>query len=247
MTPTAVIAEDEPAVAADLQQRLAQVWPELAVAEVAGDGPAALAAIQRAAPDVAFLDIQLPGLTGTEIAAALPAGCRLVFVTAHEQFAVTAFEQGAADYLLKPVTAERLARTRTRLEQAWQAGQPAPAPQAAAQALAQASPWLAWIRAGLGERVTLIPVDDVVYFQARAKYTSVVTAVGESVIRTPIKTLAGELDPQKFWRIHRATIVRLAEIEHARRLPGGRLRVALKSRPEALTVSRAYAAQFREM
>lgn len=247
MSARAVIAEDEPAVAADLQRRLTQVWPELAIAAVTSDGPSALAAIQREAPDVAFLDIQLPGLKGTEVAAAVPAGCRLVFVTAHEQFAVTAFDQGAADYLLKPVTAERLARTRARLEQAWQAGRRAPAPAAAGHALAQAPSSLAWIRAGLGERVTLIPVGEVVYFQARAKYTSVVTAQGESVIRTPIKTLADELDPQRFWRIHRATIVNLGEIDHARRLPGGRLSLALKSRPEPLTVSRAYAHYFREM
>jgi len=252
---TAVIADDEPHLAAHLAQRLAALWPELAIVASAGNGLEALERIQALRPDIAFLDIRMPGLSGLELAARLEAPCRLVFVTAYDQFAVEAFEREAIDYLLKPVEDGRLARTVARLR-ASLASPPALPPEALLAQLKEllagssaSSPGapLRWIRAQAGQLVRLVAVEEICYFQADEKYTSVYTRDAELLIRTPIRELAGQLDPGQFWQVHRSTLVNVRQIAAARHDAMGRLTLVLKNRPEALPVSRAYAHLFRQM
>lgn len=248
--PRAVIADDEPALAEDLRRRLTRLWPGLTVTRVAHDGHGTLTAITDAAPDVAFLDIRMPGLTGLEVARRLPEHCHLVFVTAFEQYAVEAFDQAAADYLLKPVSDDRLAGTVSRLQR--RLAQHRQPPELGdllrrLETLDRGRQPLQWIRASVGEAVHLVPVDEVRYFTADAKYTSVVTADREYVIRKPIKELAEELDGQRFWRIHRATIVNAAAVASVTRGFRGRYVVRLKGDGQTLTVSRSYADRFRQM
>lgn len=251
---TAIIAEDEPALRRHLRERLLALWPGLMIAGEAADGITALALIAGARPDVAFLDIRMPGLSGLEVARRAPAGTRVVFVTAYDQYAVDAFEQAAVDYLLKPVSDERLAATLARLRERL----PAAAHDLAArvaqleQLMAQlASPpvpaYLGWLRVGLGEEVRLVPVEEVIYFRAEDKYTTVVTGAGEHLIRTSIKQLEDELDPRLFWRVHRAIIVNSRRIERVSRTFAGGRELHLKDRPERLPVSRAYSHLFRQM
>ncbi|SEO82862.1 LytR/AlgR family response regulator transcription factor [Aquisalimonas asiatica] len=249
MSVTAVIADDEAELAAHLQRQLAAAWPELDVAGIARNGPEALELLERERPDVAFLDIRMPGLSGLEVAKRLTAQCRVVFVTAFDHYAVEAFEQEAVDYLLKPVTPERLARTVERLRRP---SAPTHDPAALSALLERLQgpkepEYLQWIRAGLGERVQLVAVNEVFYFHASAKYTSVVTAGDEVMIRTPIKALADQLDPQRFWQIHRGTIVNASVVEAVHREFGGRLSLTLRGRPESLTVSRPFVHLFRQM
>ncbi len=245
----AVIADDEAELAAHLERELARAWPELKIVGVACNGPEALALLQELRPEVAFLDIRMPGLSGLEVVKRLDSGCRVVFVTAFDQYAIEAFEQEAVDYLLKPITPERLARTVERLRRPPATDrEPAALTELLERVQAAGEPrYLQWIRAGVGERVQLIGVNEVVYFSASDKYTSVFTAGTELFIRTPIKTLATQLDPQKFWQIHRGTIVNVSQIASVYREFGGRLSITLKGRPEHLTVSRAFAHLFRQM
>jgi DNA-binding LytR/AlgR family response regulator len=250
---TAVIADDEPRLAEYLKARLAALWPELVVAGMAANGPDALALLAREAPDIAFLDIRMPGLTGLEVARRAGAGVHVVFVTAFDQYAVDAFEHAAADYLLKPVSDERLAETVDRLKARVQAAAPMPDWRAALAAIERLSPLapaperLAWIRASAGQQVRLIAVEDVVYFQANDKYTSVFTADGEALIRTPMKELSEQLDPRRFWQVHRGTIVNVAHIATTTRELSGRITLTLKGRPDKLAVSRAYVHLFKQM
>jgi DNA-binding LytR/AlgR family response regulator len=255
----AVIADDEPNLARYLRERLAALWPELEIAGVAANGPEAKALIATEEPDVAFLDIRMPGLSGLEVARDL-AGVHVVFVTAYDEHAVEAFERAAVDYVLKPVTDERLAATIARLKERIEAAAPAVAPEIV-EALAllrrhlppsgegDARPGerLAWIRAAVGAQVRVISVDDVCYFEANDKYTSVFTGDGEALIRAPLKELLAQLDPERFWQIHRGTIVNVAHVAATTRDLAGRVKVKLKSRPETLAVSRAYAHRFRQM
>jgi DNA-binding LytR/AlgR family response regulator len=256
--PRALIADDEPHLAAYLRERLAAVWPELDVVGVAGDGPEALRLIDEHDPDVLFLDIRMPGLTGLEVARRAAAGVHVVFVTAYDEYAVTAFEREAVDYLLKPVSDERLRETVCRLQTRVRS---ASSPQGLAAALetlgrmlpslAGSAPGaperLAWIRAAIGNQVRLIAVEEVCYFKANDKYTSVFTRDGEALIRTSLKELAEQLDPARFWQIHRGTIVNLAHVATTTRELSGRIQVRLKSRPETLAVSRAFAHRLRQM
>ena len=257
LRPTALLADDEPHLVAHLAQRLAAQWPELALVATCGNGLEALERIQTLRPDMAFLDIRMPGLSGLEVAARLTVPCRLVFVTAYDQFAVEAFEREAVDYLLKPVNDARLERTLTRLRGL--SGPPPGALLAQMQALltgiglgggpdrsAGPAP-LRWIKAQAGPTIRLVGVDEVHYFQANGKYTSVFTREAELLIRTPIKDLAGQLDPDQFWQIHRSTVVNVRQIAAARQDALGRLTLHLKQRPETLPVSRAYAHLFRQM
>lgn len=220
----------------------------------------ALELIDALAPDVVFLDIQMPGLTGLELAARLCAGGkppRVVFTTAHEQYAVNAFEHAAFDYLLKPIGLERLQRTVDRLREALRAAAPAPAvsPDALQALLRQlgvapapaASAPLQWIRAAQGQETRLIAIDEVVYFQSNDKYTSVFLPDGESLIRTPLSKLKEQLDPQQFWQIHRGVIVAARHVAGTRTDFRGRLHVKLKGREEQLVVSRNYVDLFRQM
>lgn len=244
----ALIAEDEPHLAVDLQRRLARLWPELDIIAVVHDGLAARDALARLTPDIAFLDIRMPGLSGLDAALDAPAGCRLVFVTAYEEHAVAAFDQAAADYLLKPVADARLERCIERLRR--------PAAGSANDLLGQlrgllaavpAGEHLRWLRPQVGQDVRLVAVETVCFFQAADKYTRAVTADAEYLLRIPIKELAEQLDPQLFWQVHRGTLVNVRQVLAAKRDLLGRLRLSLRDHPESLAVSRTYAHLFRQM
>ena len=244
--PTAVIAEDEPLLRAQLKSRLAQAWPELAIVAEAGNGEEAQRLIDAHAPDVVFLDIRMPVRSGIDVARALSGRCHVVFVTAYDEYAVAAFEEGAADYVLKPVTAERLARVVARLKPRV-AAPPLPIAELLARLAERDGGPLRWIRASLGAAMQLIPTEDVIYFQAEDKYTKVVTAGAEALIRKPIKELYDELDPEAFWQIHRGTIVNLRAILRVERDWRDQPVILLKERPEKLTVSRTFASRFKAM
>jgi DNA-binding LytR/AlgR family response regulator len=252
--PTAIIADDEPRLAAYLKERLAALWPELVIAGIAANGAEAQALIAREAPDIAFLDIRMPGLTGLDVARAVDANVHVVFVTAFDQYAVEAFEREAVDYLLKPVNDQRLSQTIERLRRRLADNAPAPDLSAALQTLAHALPGmrertgrLAWVRAAVGQEVRLIPVEDVCYFEANDKYTSVFTAEGEALIRTPLKELLVQLDPERFWQVHRGTVVNLAHVVSTTRDLAGRVTLGFRARRERVAVSRAYAHRFKQM
>jgi len=245
-TARAIIAEDEPLLREELAELLASLWPELEVVAATADGIATLQALERHGPDILFLDINMPGLSGLEVARQASGRSHVVFVTAYDQHTLAAFEQGAADYLLKPVTAARLATTVTRLKE--RIGRPAPAIEGLLRELGGGSRgFLRWINASQGQTVRVITVEDVCYFQADSKYTRVVTAEGESLIRKPIKELSEELDPNSFWQIHRSTIVNVNAIAGVVRDLRGRTQVRLKRREELLPVSDAYTQLFRQM
>jgi DNA-binding LytR/AlgR family response regulator len=256
--PTALIADDEPHLARALQSLLHAAWPELQVLHRARHGPEAAERIAALQPDLAFLDIQMPGLTGLEVAQGIEGRTRTVFVTAYDQYAVQAFEQAALDYLLKPVTAERLARTVERLKPLL--AQPAADEDArllatlnrllpaAAPAGSAPAPRLRWIRASAGAMTHQVAVEDVLYFRADDNYTVVVTRAGEEhLIRTPIAELAAQLDPQQFAQVHRSTLINLAFLASTRRDDTSRLFLRLQGRPEELPVSRAYVHLFKAM
>lgn len=244
---SAVIAEDEPMLRAQLRARLAQAWPELAIAAEAENGEQAIALCAKLEPDVAFLDIRMPVKNGLEVAQEIGDHCHVVFVTAYDEYAVTAFEQGAVDYVLKPVTPDRMAKVVERLKQRL-AGAPADLATVLQQLGARDSTGpLRWIRASLGPSMKLIAVDDVIYFQAEDKYTRVVTADGEALIRKTIKELGAELDPELFWQVHRATIVNLRSVARVDRDYRDQPLILLKGRPETLTVSRTFASLFKAM
>lgn len=245
---TALIAEDEPMLRAQLKVRLAEAWPELAIVGEAANGAEALELIALHRPDVAFLDIRMPVRSGLDVARTLEGDTHVVFVTAYDEYAVDAFEEGAVDYLLKPVTAERLAKVVARLRTRLKA---APLDLHAVLArLAEhgdATAPLRWIRASRGAAMQMIATDDVLYFQAEDKYTKVVTADSESLIRKPIKELYDELDPELFWQIHRATIVNLRAIAKVERDWRDQPVITLRDRAEKLIVSRTFAARFKAM
>ena len=254
--PRALIAEDEPLLAAHLRAELQQVWPDLAVTAVATNGVQALARALELRPDVCFLDIRMPGLTGIEVARGLADASprtQVVFVTAYDQYAIDAFEQGAIDYLLKPITRERLLATVQRIQARAAAGHPDGATLEAllrhlsAREMPASKPPLVWITASAGKDTKLIMVDDVAYFQADHKYTMVMTAEGESLLRTPLKELLEALDPHQFRQIHRSTIVNLKAVAGILRDDSGRGTLRLKHRPETLAVSQPFMTLFKQM
>ena len=252
-----VIAEDEELLRTSLLLQLGEVWPGLRIVAECEDGADALEAIAAHKPDVAFLDIRMPGLTGIEVAAALAEvspRTQVVFVTAYDQYAIDAFEQGAVDYLLKPVARDRLQATVQRLQARMAGGRPDPAALdallrhlAQRPAEPQAAPPLAWLTANSGRETRLIMLEDVAYFRADSKYTVVVTAEGESLLRTPLKDLLPALDPLRFRQIHRSTIVNLAAVASVVRDDSGKGQLRLKQRPETLAVSVPFMALFRGM
>jgi DNA-binding LytR/AlgR family response regulator len=247
--PTALIAEDEPLMRERLKEQLAAVWPELEIVVLADDGDAALAAFDAHRPDLAFLDIRMPGRSGLDVAALIGGECHVVFVTAYDQYAVRAFEAGAVDYLLKPVEAERLATTVERVRRRL-AAPPADLTALLAQlreTIAPAVSRLKWIKAAVGKQVKLIAVGDVLYFQSDTKYTRVVLAQSEALIRTPLKDLVAGLDPDRFWQIHRGTIVNAAAVAGVLREDAERQFVLLKGRPERLAISRQFTHLFKQM
>jgi DNA-binding LytR/AlgR family response regulator len=246
--PSALIAEDEPLLREHLKARLRDAWPELEPIHEAANGEQALALIEEHRPDVAFLDIRMPVMSGLDVAHAISGRCHVVFVTAYDQYAIAAFDEGAIDYLLKPATAERMAKVTARVK-ARLATPPLDLGSLLARLAGRVEDTmqLKWIRASLGNVTQMIAVGDVVYFQAEDKYTKVVTASSEALIRKPIKDLYDELDQEVFWQIHRATIVNLHAIASVERDWRDQPIVTLKSRPEKLTVSRTFAHRFKSM
>ncbi len=268
--PTALIADDEPLLRDSLQRSLAAQWPELRVVAQARNGREAVEMFEHHRPDIAFLDVHMPGLNGIEAARQIARQAHVVFVTAYEEYALQAFERGAIDYLVKPVDETRLIDTIGRLKERL-AERPAAATPLEAAALeavidelarrlarpkgplpvegglsADTGP-LQWIRASVGSTLKLIPVDDILFLRSDEKYTLVVTAEGEALIRTPIRELIERLDPQRFVQVHRSVVVNLHAISHVTRGPNETADLHLKVRPEVLPVSRSYLHLFRQM
>lgn len=246
--PRALLAEDEPVLRDELAELLVRLWPELEIVAQVGDGVAALRSLDEDRFDCMFLDIQMPGLSGLDVARQAAGRCHIVFITAYDQYAVSAFDQGAIDYVLKPVTAGRLATAVSRLKERL-----ARPPPDLSRLLAQlggngaGKAHLKWINASRGNAVRLITVDEIAYFKADSKYTLVITGDGESVIRKTLKELIEELDPEAFWQIHRSTVVNVNAIDSVVRAIGGQVQVRLKNRRELLPVSETYAHRFRSM
>lgn len=260
---SALIADDEPPMRAQLRVRLAETWPALRIAAEASNGVKAVALAGEHRPDIVFLDVKMPGLGGIEAARCLYQQCHIVFVTAYDEYAVAAFEHGALDYLLKPVAPARLATTcarlQVRLQARRQAGGAAPAlPADIGRQLEQLAglvrqrgetrpTYLRWIQAVVGDRLRLISTREVLFFQAEDKYTRVQTTQGEVLIRKPLKELAEELDPAEFWRIHRSTLVRVDAIAEVRRDARGRQMLSLREGGSQLEVSRGHGHLFQQM
>jgi DNA-binding LytR/AlgR family response regulator len=244
----ALIADDEPHLAHYLRDQLLALWPELQIVHLARNGIDAAARIAELEPDLAFLDIQMPGLSGLEVAQGIEGDTRVVFVTAFDEYALQAFEHAAIDYVLKPVTAERLAKTVARLRAA-----APPAPDAhLANALRKLiaspqGPRLRYILAGQGASARNLDVADVRFFQAGDKYTVVVSKHGEYLIRTPITDLVAQLDPAQFWQVHRSTVINLAWLEGTRRDDNSRLFLRMRGHAGELPVSRAFVHLFKAM
>lgn len=250
----AIIADDEKPLREYLRSRLAKLWPELIICAEAGNGLQALELIEKETPQIVFLDIKMPGLTGLEVARKMTASSRVVFVTAYDQFAIEAFENEAIDYLLKPVTEDRLQKTVTRLKKQVVDKSDLPLDIGhVMQKLMSRMPtpngprYLQWIKARHGDSVRMIAVGDISHFKAEDKYTVVKTREGEFLIKTTISRLAQDLDPEQFWRVHRGTIVNIHQIAKVDRAFAGRLEIKLKDLPEKLTVSRTYAYRFKQM
>ncbi|MDQ3444888.1 MAG: LytTR family DNA-binding domain-containing protein [Pseudomonadota bacterium] len=247
--PTAVLAEDEPLLADELADLLQALWPQLEIVARVGDGVAALTAIEAHQPDVAFLDIHMPLLTGIEVARQIAGRCHVAFITSYDEHALEAFDAGAMDYVLKPPTAARLAATVQRLKTRLQ--QPPIDLRQALKDIADRTPvaprYLQWINASRGAAVRLITVEEILYFKSDLKYTLVVTADTEALIKKTIKNLTGELDPTMFWQVHRSTVVNVHAIDSVIRDDRGNLTLRLKQRPETLPVSEAYHHLFQQM
>ena len=275
--PRALIADDERLLREQLRARLAEVWPELEIVAEARNGTEALQLTEAHHPDLVFLDIRMPGMTGIEAARAigqLPSdddtpdawlGCEVVFITAYDQYAIEAFEQGAADYVLKPAERERLAVTVERIKKRMayrrsggeNEASPNDGPSAAdmqlllqrlhARMAPNAAPQLRWIQATVGQSIQMIPVEEVLFFISDEKYTRVQTASVEALIRKPIKELIAELDAEMFWQIHRSTLVNTKFISGVSRDMRGRQLVSVKGHPEKLEVSRSFTGLFKGM
>jgi DNA-binding LytR/AlgR family response regulator len=248
--PLALIADDEAPLARHLQQQLATLWPGLQFTPPARNGVEAAERIQALQPDLAFLDIQMPGLTGLEVAQGIEGKTGVVFVTAYDEYALQAFEQEALDYVLKPVKTERLQRTVERLQKAL--AEPAEDDAHLAAALARlqakaAGERLRWVRASAGELMHQIPVDEVLFFRADDKYTCVQTATVEHLIRTPIVELMAQLDPAMFVQVHRSTLLNLTHLAGTRRDEASRLFLRVRGFAQELPVSRAYVHLFKAM
>jgi DNA-binding LytR/AlgR family response regulator len=248
---TAIIAEDEGAQRQELRAALAELWPELDIVAECEDGLAAMEAVRALRPTVAFLDISMPGVSGLEVARMASAHAHVVLITAFGQHALDAFDHGAADYLLKPVRRERLATAIARLKKRIADGKHADMTDMF-EALRTRLPELSsrrisWISASVGETIRMISIDDVLYFKSEDKYTCVVTAGGSAHIRTPLKELLSQLDPEIFWQVHRSAIVRVAAIESLKRDEDGKLRIAVEGCAELLPVSAAFQDRFRPM
>jgi DNA-binding LytR/AlgR family response regulator len=256
--PTALIADDEPLLREQLQKLLADVWPELTIVAQARTGREAIELFEAQTPDVCFLDVQMPGATGVEAARQIGRRAHVVFVTAYDQYAVQAFAQGVLDYLVKPVEPARLAETVARLQERLGAAQPTLVTDALLQQLAAqlqrstSKETLRWIRASVGQTVRLISVDEVDFLRSEEKYTTIAWrdqagAACEAVIRTPLKELAAQLDPEQFVQVHRSVVVNLRSIAHVTRSENETADIHLRGRKDVLPVSRTYLHLFRQM
>ena len=250
----AIIADDEKELRTYLKTLLSEIWPELIICGEAKNGKEALELVESKRPQIAFLDIRMPGLSGMEVAKRIAGLCRIVFVTAFNQYAVEAFEREAVDYLLKPISKDRLIQTVQRLKNQLSSSTEPPAglTEVVEQVLSKLSGrgeanFLRWIKAQHKDSIRLIPVEEADYFKAEDKYTLVVTKDGESLIKKSIKELGQELDPSQFWQIHRGIIVNVSKIEKVSRSLTGRGILKLKGRSELLTVSRNYLHLFKQM
>ena len=251
--PTAVIADDERLMREQIIGRLKEAWPELSIVGEAGNGREAVALVRSLEPDIVFLDISMPEMDGIQAAQALAGQVHVVFVTAHDEYAIRAFEQGAIDYLLKPAEPERLALTCERLRERLK-----DAPDPMNDLLAQLShrlgagtlkprEYMRWVQASVGANIRMIPTSDILFFRAEDKYTRVQTQSFEALIRKPIKELIDELDPNEFWQIHRSTVVRVDAVEQVSRNFRGQQIVHVKGSPEKLEVSRTFNHLFKQM
>jgi DNA-binding LytR/AlgR family response regulator len=248
---TAIIAEDEGAQRQELRATLAELWPELEIVAECEDGLAALEAIERCKPDIAFLDICMPGVSGLEVARMASANTHVVLITAFEQYAREAFDNGAADYVLKPVKRDRLATAIERIKKRIADGQRADLSSVFA-ALQGSLPTstarrISWISASVGDTIRMISIDEVMYFKSEDKYTYVASTSGTAYIRTPLKDLLAQLDPETFWQVHRSVIVRVSAIASLKRDDDGKLKIALAGQRELLPVSAAFQDRFRPM
>ena len=250
----AIIADDEEQLRIHLKSQLLNLWPELVICGEAANGIEAEKLIEKSKPDIAFLDIRMPGRSGIELAKNVAGVCHIVFITAYDQYAVKAFENEALDYILKPVTENRLRKTVERLQKQMRRTPRRNADltetlERVLYGLEAKTPgdYLRWIKVQHGDGIRLLPIEEVCYFKAGDKYTMVMTQNGESLIRRSIKSLAEALDPNQFWRIHRGAIVNVGQIAKVSRSPTGHSMIKLKDLEETLSVSRTYAHLFRQM
>ena len=253
--PVAIIADDEDLPRAELRRMLAAAWPELQIAAECEHGAAAIDAIDEHQPDIAFLDIRMPGRSGLDVARAASGRCHVVFTTAYDSHAVEAFDAGALDYLLKPVLVDRLAHCVARLRE--RLAEPGPRPdldglverlrQHRPAAAGDAASRLRWISASVGDTIKMFSIDEVLFFQSDEKYTRVVTARDEAHIRKPLKEIAEGLDGEVFWQVHRGAIVRASAIARAQRDELGRITLHLREHADRLAVSQGYAWRFKPM
>ncbi len=251
--PTAVVADDERLMREQIVGRLKQAWPELSIVGEAANGREAVALVRSLEPDIAFLDISMPEMDGIQAAQAVAGEVHVVFVTAHDEYAIKAFEQGAVDYLLKPTEPERLALTCERLRERLK-GAPDPMndllatlSQRLGGGMLKPRDYMRWVQASVGATIRMIPTSDILFFRAEDKYTRVQTPGFEALIRKPIKELLDELDPNEFWQIHRATVVRVDAIEQVSRNFRGQQVVHVKGSPDKLEVSRTFNHLFKQM
>ncbi|MCZ8076527.1 MAG: LytTR family DNA-binding domain-containing protein [Paucibacter sp.] len=257
MTPTALIADDEPLLREILEARLAAAWPELQIVAQARNGRQALELFEQHRPTICFLDVHMPGLSGVDVARQIGKQAHLVFVTAFDQYALEAFQHGVLDYVVKPVTAARLSETVERLKARLQQAQPAVHTEALLAQLAErlkldSKPeTLRWVRASVGASLRMIPVDDIDYLKSDSKYTLVAYRdegqLAEALIRMPLKDLLAQLDPQQFAQVHRSVVVNLRSIRRVTRGDNETADIELKGRSERLPVSRSYLQLFKEM
>jgi DNA-binding LytR/AlgR family response regulator len=248
-TPTAILAEDEPLIRREIRDTLCELWPELTVVAEVGDGAEALAAVERCRPDVVFLDIHMPGLDGLTVAQSLNGRAHVAFITAFDKYAVAAFEHGALDYVLKPISAERMRLTVERLR-ARLSERPADLNHIAELLRDIAPPnstYMKWLTVPHGAELRVVAVEEISYLRADTKYTAVVTPEGSFLMSTSLRQLREKLDPQVFWQIHRGVVVNVGAIDTIYRTFRGRLEVKLKGRDELLPVSAAHAHLFREL
>jgi DNA-binding LytR/AlgR family response regulator len=249
--PTALIAEDETPQRQELLALLAELWPELNVIAECEDGLSALEALEQHHPQIAFLDIRMPGVSGLEVARAAGAQCQVIFITAYEEYALQAFDKGAVDYLLKPVARERLSvaieRARSRLAGGAHVDMAALIDMVQARLAADSKPGIRWITVSVGNAVKMYSIDEVLFFQAQDKYTRVVTATSEGHIRTPLKELVAALDSETFWQVHRSVLVRVGAIHAVQKDDDGKLQLTVRGRSDVLPVSSTFQRRFKGM